>query len=253
MTIKLYAFTCGWITLPLGVLLEGEKGMLRTPIPAYLIEHPKGRVLFDSGLSPAARDDFENYMGRLAKSFKVEFGEHEDISARLAQVETGPGDIDFLINSHLHFDHAGGNAQIPEARVVVQRPEWAWGTTPEALAGGGYKPQDFELGHDVMEVAGEHDLFGDGTVTCLPTYGHTPGHQSLRVRLEGGDVVLAADACYLCRSLEEMRLPGYPYDREAALESLRLFARLRDAGARIFVGHDPDFWEHVPQAPAQIV
>jgi N-acyl homoserine lactone hydrolase len=105
----------------------------------------------------------------------------------------------------------------------------------------------------VIQIDGEHDLFGDASVVCLPTYGHTPGHQSLKVRLASGDVVLAADACYVCRTLRERRLPTSVHDRQAMLDSLDHLARLEAAGARIFFGHDGEFWKDVPQAPVAIV
>ena len=96
-------------------------------------------------------------------------------------------------------------------------------------------------------------MFGDGSVVCLPTHGHTPGHQSLKLRLDSGDIVLAADSCYFCRTLRERRLPQNVDDREAMLASLDRLARLETSGARIFFGHDAEFWKNVPQAPAEIV
>jgi glyoxylase-like metal-dependent hydrolase (beta-lactamase superfamily II) len=99
---------------------------------------------------------------------------------------------------------------------------------------------------------GEHDMFGDGSVVCLPTYGHTPGHQSLRLRLDSGEVVLAADACYFCQTLRKRRLPRNMYDRAAMLASLDRLEALEKSGARIYFGHDPKFWRSVPQAPAVI-
>jgi N-acyl homoserine lactone hydrolase len=80
-----------------------------------------------------------------------------------------------------------------------------------------------------------------------------PGHQSLKVRLASGDVLLAADACYFCRTLRERRLPQRVHDREAMLASLGELARREAAGARIFFGHDGEFWKTVPQAPKAIV
>jgi hypothetical protein len=68
------------------------------------------------------------------------------------------------------------------------------------------------------------------------------------VRLVGGDVVLAADACYFCRTLRERRQPRYLHDRKAMLASLDRLAALEEAGALIFFGHDPEFWQSVPQA-----
>jgi glyoxylase-like metal-dependent hydrolase (beta-lactamase superfamily II) len=86
---------------------------------------------------------------------------------------------------------------------------------------------------------GVHDVFGDGAVECLPTHGHTPGHQSLRLRLASGDVVLTADACYLRRTLDSLALPPVVDDRAAALASLEKLRALAAAGARLSFGHDP--------------
>jgi glyoxylase-like metal-dependent hydrolase (beta-lactamase superfamily II) len=116
----------------------------------------------------------------------------------------------------------------------------------------GFNPRDFDLGHKLRLVDGEHDVFGDGSVVCLPTHWHTPGHQSLRVRHDGGEVVLAADACYFCQTLRERRLPRYMHDREAMLAALDRLEALERAGARIFFGHDPEFWRTAPQAPGLI-
>jgi len=136
--------------------------------------------------------------------------------------------------------------------MVVQQREWQAGMDPDIAAQRGFNRADFDLGHKVIQINGEHDLFGDGSVVCLPTYGHTPGHQSLKLRLASGEVVLAADACYFCRTLRERRLPQRVHDREAMFASLDALARHEAAGARIFFGHDGEFWNTVPQAPTQI-
>ena len=104
----------------------------------------------------------------------------------------------------------------------------------------------------MKRVDGEFDLFGDGTIVTIPTFGHTPGHQSLKLRLPGGEIVLAADACYFCQTLENMHLPSLVYDRARMLDSLLLLRKLRRNGARIFFGHDPEFWRSIPQAPRKI-
>jgi glyoxylase-like metal-dependent hydrolase (beta-lactamase superfamily II) len=252
MVVRLRAFTCGWIRAPLGAFLEGERGSIRVPVPAWLVEHPDGLALFDSGLHPETRTDPAGRLREAARLYTVEFEPGEEVAARLAALGVDPRDVRFLVNSHLHFDHTGGNAQIPDARVVVQRAEWEAGRDPDQVAANFYDPRDYDLGHDVLRVDGEHDLFGDGTVTCLPTPGHTPGHQSLRVRLAGGPVVLAADACYLRRTLERMHLPPVVHDREAMRRSLERLRAFEAAGARIFFGHDPEFWQALPQAPAEL-
>jgi glyoxylase-like metal-dependent hydrolase (beta-lactamase superfamily II) len=253
MTIRLFAFACGWLTGPMDGFLAGEEGRLRVPVPCYLIDHPRGKVLFDSGLHRDTQHDPAARIGPAAQIFDVHYAAGEDVAARLATLDVDVRDIRYLINSHLHFDHAGGNAAIPDAELVVQRAEWEAGYDDDLRRQNYFNPLDYDLGHKTLIVDGEHDLFGDGSVVCVPTYGHTPGHQSLRVRLDSGDVVLAADACYLRRTLEDLHLPSIAYDREGMLASLRRLRSLRDAGARIFYGHDPELWEQVPQAPQAVV
>ena len=116
----------------------------------------------------------------MAGLFRIGFSPGEEVSARLEAIGRDPGKIDLLINSHFHFDHVGGNALIPNATMLVQRREWDAGMDPDTAARHGYNPRDFDLGHKLRLVDGEHDVFGDGSVVCLPTHGHTPGHQSLR-------------------------------------------------------------------------
>jgi len=251
--IKLYAFTCGTVTGEFGRLMEGGEGDITLPIPVFFIEHPKGRAVFDTGLHPDCRHDPVGRLGtRLAGLFRIDFAPGEEVSARLEAIGRDPGEIDLIINSHFHFDHVGGNALIPNATMLVQRREWDAGMDPDAAERHGYNGRDFDLGHKLRLVDGEHDVFGDGAVICLPTHGHTAGHQSLRLRLDSGDVVLAADACYFCRTLRERRLPRHVHDRAAMLASLDRLEKLERDGARIIFGHDPAIWQRVPQAPEPV-
>ena len=200
MTVKLYAFTCGTVTGEFAHLMEGGEGDITVPVPVFLIEHPKGRALFDTGLHPDCQHEPAGRLGeRLAGLFRIGFQPGEEVSARLQAIDRDPGKVDLIINSHFHFDHVGGNGLIPNATMLVQRREWEAGMDPEIAARRGFNRRDFDVGHKLRLVDGEHDVFGDGSVVCLPTHGHTPGHQSLRLRLDRGEVVLAADACYFCR------------------------------------------------------
>ena len=254
MSLDVFALTCGWLEGDLGHLMAGGEGRVRLPIPAYLIEHPKGSALFDTGMHPDCQHGPAARLGaRLAGLFAFDYRPGEEISARLAALGRDPAKIDLVINSHFHFDHCGGNAQIPNATLLVQRREWDAGMDPEIAARRGFDPRDFDLGHKLRLVDGEHDVFGDGSVICLPTHGHTPGHQSLKLRLPRGEVVLAADSCYFCRTLRERRLPRFMHDREQMLASLDRLAALEETGARIYFGHDAEFWQTVPQAPARLL
>ena len=162
-----------------------------------------------------------------------------------------PKRIDIVINSHLHFDHCGGNAQLPNADILLQKRELDHARAMQTS--GGYLMSDWDTGQHIRTVDGEHDLFGDGTVVCLPTYGHTPGLQSLRVRTEkAGEFVLCGDACYLKDSLDQMRAPGIIADREAALAVFQRLREMQARGVTIMFGHDPEFWKSIPQAPIRL-
>jgi len=244
--VQLYAFTCGWFQSSVGFFLDGgEKNIIRSPIPAYLIEHPQGLALFDTGLG---RRFFRHPQERLPPDATgFEFDESADIAARLRAIDIDPGKVQWIINSHFHADHCGGNASIPNATVIVQRPERQAARVAE---GPIYDKRDFDVGHPVKEIEGEYDLYGDGSVSIFPTYGHTPGHQSARVKSPKGDVVLAADCCYLRRSLDELRVPPQNFDREQSLATLRLLRSMQASGHRIFFGHDGEFWKSIPQGIA---
>lgn len=252
MTITIHAMTCGWLTMSLKAMLAGEEGKLKVPVPSYLIRHPKGNVLFDTGLNKQIQSDPEARLGKIAKYYAIDFEAGQDVAAQLAKMDLAPKDITYLVNSHLHFDHAGGNDALDCCPMVVQRAEWEAANDPDIVAKIGYMAQDYDMGHDRILADGEYDLFGDGGVVCIPTPGHTPGHQSLKIRQSGGDVVLTGDACYLRRTLEEMRLPMILFDADVMMESLKKLKRLQDRGARIYYGHDPEFWATVPQAPAAL-
>jgi glyoxylase-like metal-dependent hydrolase (beta-lactamase superfamily II) len=253
MSVRLLALTCGWLTGPRALFLEGAHGSVRVPVPVFVIDHPRGLVLFDSGLHRDVQDDPATRLGVAVSVFTPHFGAGEDVAARLAAAGLDVGGVRWLVNSHLHFDHAGGNVSVPNATVVVQRREWEAAHDDADIATNNYTPADYDTGQARLEVDGEHDLFGDGRVVCLPTYGHTPGHQSLLVRLDGGDVVLAADACYFRETLEELRLPLVVHDAAAMLASLQRLRALAAVGTRIVYGHDPETWAMVPQAPAAML
>jgi N-acyl homoserine lactone hydrolase len=254
MTVKLYAFTCGTLTCPRDHLIEGGEGVATLPIPSFLIEHPKGRALYDTGMHPQLQTDPGARLSeRVLKLFGFGgFGAEDDVKSKLESIDRDPAKIDYVINSHLHFDHVGGNGLIPNAAIVVQKREWEAANDPETAAKVGFNKADIAYGHPVKQVEGEHDLYGDGSVVTIPTYGHTPGHQSLKVRTDKGEIVLTGDSCYFCRTLRERRLPlaRFIYDREAMLASLDRLEALEKGGAKLIFGHDSDFWKDVPQAPA---
>lgn len=252
MSVKLYALTCGHVTIPTAMLLANREGFTRVPITSYLIEHPRGRAVFDTGLNLKTLHQPAVYVGDLlAALHEFHYSAGEDVGSRLTGVDVDPASVDYVINSHLHFDHCGGNELLPNATVVVQRLELEAARQDEGQLRG-YVTADFETGQPWQLIDGEHDLFGDGSVTLIPTHGHTPGHQSVRVRTNTGEFVLCGDACYLKETLDTMTLPGVITDPDGFTRSLDLFRDLQSRGATIMYGHDLDFWSTIPQAPARL-
>ncbi|PYN47648.1 MAG: hypothetical protein DMD95_04355 [Candidatus Rokuibacteriota bacterium] len=104
-------------------------------------------------------------------------------------------------------------------------------------------------------IDGEHDVFGDGSIVLPPTYGHTPGHQSLLVRTgKNAQIVCASDACYTRENMDRDVLPKVLWNPSVMRDSLAALRKLRDqAGAAMFYGHDPAQWETTPRAPAPVI
>jgi N-acyl homoserine lactone hydrolase len=248
MTVRLFGCICGHLDSPAaGMGLAGDR--IRAPMPFYVIEHPEGVALFDCGLHADMTDAQDGYRRALAgQGMNVEVSPEELPAARLQALDLDPSRVRWVVLSHLHFDHAGGLHQFPNATVVVQRREWDAGFDDD-LAARYFLPRTyFDLGHRVVTIEGEHDLFGDGAVTCIPSYGHTPGHQSLRVRSGAGDHILTADACYFCQVVETRTFPRFS-DAGAMNRSLDDLLARRGPDTVMVFGHDPTQWSERPVLP----
>ena len=232
------ALDCGWLrTQERSLLSNGSKELIDIPVPAWLVRHERGVVVFDVGLHPALADSNES-LGPMAKLFEPVVAAGGTIAGRLQAHDVDPLGPLTVVISHCHFDHVGGLCDVPNAHLIVDDVEWS-----AALTGGqqgGFDPALIDLGHDVTTIHGEHDLFGDGAITCIPTPGHTCGHQSLRVLTSDGPVILTADACYFAHTLDDEILPPFGFDLDLQRSTLATFRRERDAGTTIVPGHDAE-------------
>ena len=250
--VRLHMFSAGSMTSSLGGFLEGEEGELTYPVPVFVIEHPMGLVAVDSGLH-ADLAASSSRLGALANRFQVHLARDgsDRVSAVLDAAGFDPAQVQQVVVTHLHFDHVGGLGELPNARVVVQAAEWAARDDELLVASGAYNPSDVSHGHERLEISGDHDLFGDGTVTCLLTDGHTAGHQSVRVRAESGTFVICGDCCYLRQTLTAEHLPPFAVDRARQILAIRRIAGESAKGAKPIFGHDPDQWEAIKRLGLQ--
>jgi glyoxylase-like metal-dependent hydrolase (beta-lactamase superfamily II) len=251
---RVILLTLGWEDLPKSVSVHGASAteQLREPVPGVLLQTDGGWVLLDTGFNTALiRDPY------LSKRFfpTVEYrpilpGPGEPIEQQLAEVGVDIDEIYTVAVSHLHVDHAGG-LKLFAGRVPVhaQRRELEYGLSnhPEPQEHAIFRI-DFDDPRIDWRLADGDAEIAPG-ITAVPTYGHTPGHQSFVVQLDdsvGGDgFVFAFDAADLTENIEHERAIGgfIDVDPEETVEPIRRLKKLAaDKGFPLIPGHDPHVW-----------
>ena len=221
----------------------------------YLIVHPRGTLLFDTGLG-------DRYFGRPFNEVTV--GDRPDppstagfvlvtktLKSQLEQIGYPPAKINYFALSHPHPDHIGNANDFASATFLVHQGDY------DMMFGPNVKPEAVNPSYAALKnsktkiIEGDYDVFGDGTVVLLFTPGHTPGHQSLYVKLaKTGGVVLSGD---LYHYAEDVKLDSMP-EREKApgiteASRKRLQEFLAKTGAQLWVGHDINFFSRQKHAP----
>ena len=252
--VRVYALSCGSLEFDRNLFFPAEAQGVRlvAPVPSWLVVHPKGKLLFDTGISCDALADPAGRLGkRVASLFAIRSRADEHPVGQLAALGIKPDQIRTVVNSHFHFDHCGCNASFPRAEFLVQRAELAMARSEASR----YNAKDWDHPLEYREVDGEHDVFGDGTVVLLPTPGHTAGHQSLWIRAGAGrQIVLTSDACYTREHLEKTILPANTHNPGQMTQSLALLRGLQDRqGVELLYGHDGAQWSALPHAPNPLI
>jgi glyoxylase-like metal-dependent hydrolase (beta-lactamase superfamily II) len=217
---------------------------------AYLIVHPEGTLMFDTGGIPDARfggDGQPVTEGVMSASMPLR--------PRLEAMGHAPETIDYLAMSHYHSDHTGNANMFAGATWIVQQAERdvMFADDPQGIiAPGTYGALREARTHLLQDE--DFDVFGDGTVVLLSAPGHTPGHQVLVVRLANrGPVLLAGDLYHYPEERSTGRVPTFEFDPERSRATReRIEAFLAAEGAELWIEHDKATHAALPKAPAFI-
>ena len=242
---------------------RGPSGEFRFPTYSVLIDHPDGKYLFDTGY------DYDHVMKVLPFEKPLQT-EDQTVPGQLAKVGLKPSDINYVINSHYHFDHCGGNKHLTTACTICHEEELAVSACPQPFEMLGYS--DLTFSSDVAQERArklqdalnpELDIFtpqfetvkGDQEIAkglwLIETPGHTAGHYSLMVELAGRRPMLfTADACYSQKSMDLMCIASFHLDPVQSVESLHKLKNLaEERDAELFFSHDPESFPDYVKAP----
>lgn len=230
---KLYVLNCG----------EGTAGDISRWTPGlnegksmdfvdtcYLIKHGKGWFLWDTGIADSVAAMPNGLVPADPKA--VTWRRPKTLAAQLEQLGVKPDDVKAMAVSHTHPDHTGNVELFPKATLYVQKAEYDW-------PGANNEPR-FKPSHPVELLAGDKDVFGDGSLTILSTPGHTPGHQSLLVKLpKTGAVVLSGDAVHFKDNWDNRRVPSMNVSKDQSAASMQKIAdTLSKEKAQLWINHD---------------
>jgi glyoxylase-like metal-dependent hydrolase (beta-lactamase superfamily II) len=249
-----------------------SRSWIEIPLGAFALEHRDGLVLFDTGIDPAIISD-PNYInsaiGRflLRRIFRLHVGPQDALDKKLESLNLAAADVRKAIISHLHFDHVGGIAHIPQAELLVSRDEWQILSEPHPerewvlrehieLPGAKWRQVEFAPTDDPLfaPFGGCYDVMGDGSMILLPTPGHTPGSMSMLVRGTGmPPLLLVGDLTYQTDLIMKDQVPG----TGDAAQLRATFAMVRALNEQlphlvILAAHDPGSAETLQTAKAAV-
>lgn len=238
----MYAFDGGTVVTR-GVKFVAPDGRETTrdmadPNHAYLIQHPRGLLVWDSGLA----DAIAGLPRHTRRSGHFRFIVRHPLAEQFAALGVAPADVAYQAYSHLQVDHAGNAGLFSNATLLLQRAEYEHAFGPDAQDWG-YVPADYAALRDQPAhlLEGDCDVFGDGSVVILSAPGHTPGHQVLFVDLpHSGPALLSGDLYYAAQDPAQGWIPAWNFDAAQTRQTIRRLADFAAAcGARWIINHDP--------------
>jgi N-acyl homoserine lactone hydrolase len=271
-TVKVHPLNCAYVSSPPEVLAmtggtvkalrslrSGREERLRIPVPAFLVEHPGvGPILIDTAFHASVAVDPKQNLGPLiGRLYKIEMAPEQAIAAQIRKLGVEPREVNVVIMTHLHLDHASAISDFTEATYVLGQGEWAaFHSRMPTLHG--YIRKHVVHAVEYKEVMYDrpsidsygtfgrsYDLFGDGSVRLVFTPGHSRGHQSVILRLKNREMLVAGDAVYFVETLEHEQRGLFIDDEHnwrRSLREIQLYRR-ENPDALIVPSHDHALWE----------
>ena len=185
------------------------------------------------------------------------------IDAQLAKIGVTPDDVKYVVASHLHLDHGGNVSRFPNSTIVVQKDEINNAFWPQPGTGGPYIIGDvmplrapnsnYANAQKMIQLDGDLDIYGDGSVVVKRWVAHTPGSQMMTVKLKNsGTIILTGDNVYFRENVEKSLPPNivlayYPTGFYTAYEWIRRMMATQKAD--FFTAHDPDAFKAMKKPP----
>lgn len=232
MGLNVVALPMGWLEVDKASLTYGRDYGTSMWIPVWgaAIIGAEKKIVVDTGFLDA--DWVQKTLGMGCRQ-----GADEGLEAALKAIGWKPQDVEIVINTHLHYDHIGGNAALTHAHFLIQEREWQHANHPLKTQAWAYSDRDFRA-TDYFRwtlLNGVHDVVPG--VRIVPTPGHTPGHQSVIVDTDGGRIVITGDAANLVENVVDEVPPTIMWNINDAIQSVELLHSLAEF---LLPGHDPD-------------
>lgn len=252
--IRLYVFDCGRVSFQsvsgFG-LAETDTLARELAVPCYIIDHPRGQLLWDAGLP----SELASKAGWVARGEGVEVYLETSLSHQLEAMELDFDlhSLEYAAFSHIHWDHVGAANDVASGEWLVQRGDYAGVVDAENHP---VPAVDLALLEGIKDrpvrvLDGDHDVFGDGRVRLIAAYGHTPGHQVLYVDLaDTGPVILSGDLYHFRVSRSRRVVPLFNSNRDQTLAAMaRVEREVTETGATFWIQHDLALFETLRKAP----
>ncbi|WP_281612652.1 N-acyl homoserine lactonase family protein [Flammeovirga sp. SubArs3] len=246
--MKLYVLYAGEITCTDRSQLDSnsnDQNEIELANPIFLIDHPKGKVMWDAGLSDhliEVEEDIEAWIFKLRMK--------KTVLSQLEEIGVPPKSIDYFAFSHIHNDHTGNANYFKSAQLVMQEKEYHLAFQADPLPVN-YKDYQELKDSKVTKLHGDYDLFGDGKIRFISTPGHTAGHQSLLLKLEKtGSILISGDIAYYKENYQNKGIPTFNSDKKESLASLDKVQRILDQeNAQLWIQHDKAHFDSLSLSP----